>query len=69
MGEGKGGTNREYGLGIYTLPCVKCIASGKLLIEQRALSQVLCDNLEWWDGVESGESFRKEEIYVKLWLI
>ena len=32
------------------------------------ISPVLCGNLEEWDG-EVGERFKREEIYVYLWLI
>ena len=39
----------------YTLPYVKQIASGNLLYDARTSEQVLCDNLEGWDGV-GGES-------------
>ena len=29
----------------------------------------LCINLEGWDGEEMGGSFKKERIYVYLWLL
>ena len=41
----------------------------------RELKQGLCINLEWWDGevdereLQEGESFKREEVYVYLWLI
>ena len=35
----------------------------------RNLKQGLCINLEGWDGVEYGDSFKREGIYVCLWLI
>ena len=31
--------------------------------------QGLCINLEGWDGEEMGGRFKREEIYVYLWLI
>ena len=30
---------------------------------------MLCDKLEGWDGVGVGERFKKERMYVQLWLI
>lgn len=30
---------------------------------------VLCDHLEEWEAWEMGRSFRKEGLYVYLWLI
>ena len=35
----------------------------------RTLRQGLCINLEGWDGQETGERFKREGIYVYLWLI
>ena len=35
----------------------------------RKLKQGLCINLEGWDGEGIGGRFRREEIYVYLWLI
>ena len=35
----------------------------------RELKQGLCINLEGWDGEEMGGSFKKERIYVYLWLL
>ena len=35
----------------------------------RKLKQRLCINLEGWDGREMGGSFKREGIYVYLWLI
>ena len=34
-----------------TLPCVKQIACRNLLHDAGSSNQVLCDNLEGWDGV------------------
>ena len=35
----------------------------------RKLKQGLCINLEGWDGREMGGCFKREGIYVYLWLI
>ena len=35
----------------------------------RELYLVLCENLEEWTGVGVGRRFKREEIYVYLWLI
>ena len=35
----------------------------------RKLKQGLCINLEGWMGREMGERFKREGIYVQLWLI
>ena len=35
----------------------------------RKLKQGLCINLKGWDGEEIGERFKREVIYVYLWLI
>ena len=35
----------------------------------RKLKQGLCINLEGWDGREMGRRFKRERIYVYLWLI
>ena len=35
----------------------------------RILKQGLCENLEGWDGREMGGQFKREGIYVYLWLI
>ena len=35
----------------------------------RKLNQGLCINVEGWDGREMGRSFKREGIYVYLWLI
>ena len=44
------------------------IASGNLLW-LRKLKQGLCINLEGWDGEVDGRGFKREGIYVYLWLI
>ena len=40
---------------IYTRPCVKQMASGKLPYDAGSSDPVLCDNLEGWMGWEVGE--------------
>ena len=42
------------------------LASGNLLYDAWSSNLVLCDNLEEWDKV--GGRFKREEIYVYLWL-
>ena len=51
----------EIRIGIYTLPCVKQIASGKLLYSTG--SSVLCGDLEGWEEEVGGRSMR-EGMYV-----
>ena len=41
----------------------------ELAICLRELKQVLCDNLEGWDGEGDGRWFKRERIYIYLWLI
>jgi len=54
---------------IYTLPCVKYKASGKVLYN-RELSLVLCDDLKRWGAVVGvGRRLKREGIYVYLQLI
>ena len=54
MRKGEDGTNWESDIDMYTIPCVKQIASGKLLCN-RVLSLVLCDDLEGQDGGRGGK--------------
>ena len=53
----------------YTLPYVKQTASGNLLYDAGSSNQVLCDNLEGWDGVGDGREVQKKGMYAYLWLI
>ena len=39
---------------MYTLPCVKQIAGGKLLYDTSSSAQCFCDDLEGWSGVGGG---------------
>jgi len=39
------------------------------LYDTESSHQVLCDNLEGWDGWEAGGRFKREGTYVCLWLI
>ena len=51
-----------------TLPYVKYMANGNLLYGS-GNSTRLCINLEGWDGEGDGGRFKREGIYVYLWLI
>ena len=53
-GEGEDGMNGDSSTETYALPCAKQIASGNLLSDAMSSSQVLCDNLEGWDGERGG---------------
>ena len=54
---GKGdGKNWENGIDIYTLLCIKQMASGKLLYSKE-FSVVLCDDLEGWDVSPRGRGY------------
>ena len=65
--EGEGGTNWENNTHIYTLPCVKQIASRKLLYSTESSAQ---DSMRTWRGGVGGEwvggRLKKEGIYVYL---
>ena len=52
-----------------TLPYVKYIANGNLPVWLRKLKQGLYIILEGWDGEGDGKWFKRERIYVYLWLI
>ena len=64
-GRREGGLNWEIRFDINTLPCVKYIASGKLLIsaQLKELSSVLCDDLDGcnvqvgWEGRPRGRGY------------
>ena len=53
----------------YTFPYGKSSASGTLLYDPGSPNSVLCDNLEGWDGLESGREVKREGTSVYLWLI
>ena len=59
VGEGEGGTNWEMKIDIYTLSCVKLIASGKLLYSTRSSAQcsVMTYGVGW--GQVGGRSKRE----------
>ena len=63
-GEGEGGMNWKRGVAIYTAPCVKQIASGKLLYHTRR-SACFSVDLEGWYGWEGG-TLKRERIYVYI---
>ena len=50
-----------------TLPYVKIDGQQEFAVWLRKLKQRLCINLEGWDGEGDG-SFKRERIYVYLWL-
>ena len=53
----EGGMNWEIGTDIYTLPCVKQIASGNLLYSTR--SSAWCSTVTYMDGMVGGGSKRE----------
>ena len=63
--KGEGGTNWENSIDINALPCVKQIASEKLLNSTRSSAQFS----EGWDGDGVGRSLKRAEIHVYLRLI
>ena len=68
-GDGEGGTDWESSIDIYTLPCVKQIASGKLLYSTG--SSAWCSEMTKMGGMDGGKEgrFKRDRIYVYLWLI
>ena len=65
--EGDGWTNWDSSMETYTLPYLKQRASGNLLYDVGSSNQGLCDNLEGWDGVESGrEVLEGGDIYIPM---
>ena len=65
-GEGESGLNWESSTDIYTLPCIKQIASGKLVYSIG--SSMLCDDLDAWDG-GGGTEVQKGGIYAYMQFI
>ena len=55
-------------MGTYITIC-KIDSQREFAVWLRELKQGLCINLEGWDGERMGGSFKKEGIYVYLWLI
>ena len=68
-GEGAGGINGESSMEEYTLPSVKWIARGNLLYESGNSNQGYVTTSRGGMGWEVGERFKREGIYVYLWLI
>ena len=71
-GHGKrGGEGEMYGnsnMEAYITMC-KVDSQWGFAVWLRKLKQVICINLEWWDGEEDGREFQKRGVYVYLWLI
>ena len=61
--KGEDGTNWESDIDMYTIPCVKQIASGKLLYSPG--SSALCDDLEGWGG-GVGERYERGDICIQV---
>ena len=59
VGEEEGGMKGESSMEPYTLPSVKQIASENLRYEAGSSSQVLCDNLDGWDGKGGGREIQE----------
>ena len=58
----------ESNVEIYNTIC-KIDSQREFAVWLRKLKQGLCINLEGWDGREVRGSFKREGIYVYLWLI
>ena len=71
-GHGKrGGEGEMYGnsnMEAYITMC-KVDSQWGFAVWLRKLKQVICINLEGWDGEEDGREFQKSGVYVYLWLI
>ena len=59
-----GKSNVETYIATYKIDCQQEFA-----VRLRKLKQGLCINLEGWDGRVMGRRFKREGIYVYLWLI
>ena len=66
--EGEGEMYRNSNMETYITMC-KIDSLWEFAIWLRKLKQELCINLKGWDGEEIGERFKREVIYVYLWLI
>ena len=65
----RGGEGEMYGESIMETYITICkIANGNLLYVSRN-SNRLCINLDGWDRKVMGGRFRREEIYIYLWVI
>ena len=68
---GRGGEGEKYGrsnMETYIAAC-KIESQKEFAVWLRKLKQGPCINLEGWDGERYGGSFKREGIYVYLWLI
>ena len=67
----RGGEGEMYGksnMETYITVC-KIDSQWEFAVYLRKLKQGLCINLQGWMGREMGERFKREGIYVHLWLI
>ena len=60
-------TNWETGTDLYTLLCVRQVASGKLGIQLRELSSVLCGAREGWGVGEEGDPRGMGHMWTYSW--
>ena len=70
MGQ-RGGEGEMYGksnMETYITIC-KIDSQREFAVWLRKLTQGPCIHLEVWDGREMGGNFKREEIYVYIWLI
>ena len=71
MGAAEEGEDEIYGesnMEIYNT-IYKTDSQWEFAVWLRELKQELCDNLEGWDGKKMGRKFRREGMWVYLWLI
>ena len=64
---GEGEMYAESNMETYITIC-KIDSQGEFAVWLRKLKQGLCINLEGWVGWETGGRFKREGIYVYLWL-
>ena len=67
----KGGEGEMYGKSNMETSITTCKidSQGEFAVWLRKLTQGLCTNLEGWDGREVGGRFKREGVYVHLWLV
>ena len=67
--EAEGGANWASSIETYTWPCVEHIANGNFPYDTGNSNLVLCDKWEQQNGEGVGGRFKREGVYVYLWLI